>query len=286
MELISKKQKVKKERLDVLVANLGLAKSRTEAQNLIREGKIFVNNQKEDKPGTIIKEDSIVELRGEKQKYVSRGGYKLEKAINIWNLNLNDKVCMDIGSSTGGFTDCMLQNGARKVYSIDVGTGQLDWSLRNNKNVVVLEQTNARYIDRNTVNNDKIDFVSMDVSFISITKILPAIYSIIDKDTIFISLLKPQFEADKDDVEKGGVIKNKKLHEIIISNVINYVRTSKFDIINLDYSPIKGPSGNIEYLLYLKKSDTEGVAFHSSDDAKITEHIESVVEASHKELDV
>lgn len=286
MELISKKQKVKKDRLDVLVANLGLAKSRTEAQNLIREGKIFVNNQKEDKPGTIIKEDSIVELRGEKQKYVSRGGYKLEKAINIWNLNLNDKVCMDIGSSTGGFTDCMLQNGARKVYSIDVGTGQLDWSLRNNKNVVVLEQTNARYIDKNTVNNDKIDFVSMDVSFISITKILPAIYSIIDKDTIFVSLLKPQFEADKDDVEKGGVIKNKKLHEIIISNVINYVRTSKFDIINLDYSPIKGPSGNIEYLLYLKKSDTEGVAFYSSDDAKITEHIESVVEASHKELDV
>ncbi len=286
MELISKKQKVKKERLDVLVANLGLAKSRTEAQNLIREGKIFVNNQKEDKPGTTIKGDSIVELRGEKQKYVSRGGYKLEKAINIWNLDLNDKVCMDIGSSTGGFTDCMLQNGARKVYSIDVGTGQLDWSLRNNKNVVVLEQTNARYIDKNTVNNDKIDFVSMDVSFISITKILPAIYSIIDKDTIFISLLKPQFEADKDDVEKGGVIKNKKLHEIIISNVINYVRTSKFDIINLDYSPIKGPSGNIEYLLYLKKSDTEGVAFYSSDDAKITEHIKSVVEASHKELDV
>ena len=286
MELINKKQKVKKERLDVLVTNLGLAKSRTEAQNLIREGKIFVNNQKEDKPGTTIKEDSLVELRGEKQKYVSRGGYKLEKAINIWNLDLNGKVCMDVGSSTGGFTDCMLQNGARKVYSIDVGTGQLDWSLRNNEKVVVLEQTNARYIDKETVNNDKIDFVSMDVSFISITKILPAIYSIIDEDTVFISLLKPQFEAEKEEVEKGGIIKDKKIHEKIISNVINYVRASKFDIINLDYSPIKGPSGNIEYLLYLKKSSCEGVAFNSSDDVGINRCVESVVEASHKELDV
>ena len=274
MELINKKQKVKKERLDVLVTNLGLAKSRTEAQNLIREGKIFVNNQKEDKPGTTIKEDSLVELRGEKQKYVSRGGYKLEKAINIWNLDLNDKVCMDVGSSTGGFTDCMLQNGARKVYSIDVGTGQLDWSLRNNERVVVLEQTNARYIDKETVN------------FISISKILPAIYSIIDEETVFISLLKPQFEAEKEEVEKGGIIKDKKIHEKIISNVINYVRASKFDIINLDYSPIKGPSGNIEYLLYLKKSSCEGVAFNSSDDVGINRCVESVVEASHKELDV
>lgn len=285
MELINKKQKVKKERLDVLVTNLGLAKSRTEAQNLIREGKIFVNNQKEDKPGTTIKEDSLVELRGEKQKYVSRGGYKLEKAINIWNLDLNDKVCMDVGSSTGGFTDCMLQNGARKVYSIDVGTGQLDWSLRNNEKVVVLEQTNARYIDKETINNDKIDFVSMDVSFISITKILPAIYSIIDEDTVFISLLKPQFEAEKEEVEKGGIIKDKKTHEKIILNVVKYAKTSKFDIIDLSYSPIKGPSGNIEYLMYLRKSVDEGKAFVKNLDIEESAYIETVVKASHEELD-
>ena len=279
------KVKVGKERLDIMVVNSGIADTRTKAQNLIQEGKIFVNGIREDKPGTIVKTDALLELRGEIQKYVSRGGYKLEKAIDVWDLDLNNKICMDIGSSTGGFTDCMLQNGAKKVYAIDVGTNQLDWKLRNEKRVISLEKTNARNIDKTTVNNDKIDFVSMDVSFISITKILSAIYNIIDEDTCFISLLKPQFEAKKEDVQKGGIITDENMHKEIILNVLNYAQSNKFDIIDLNYSPIKGPSGNIEFLVNLRKSECPKI-FGMDDIGQIKEYINNVVTLSHKELDL
>ena len=279
------KVKVGKERLDIMVVNSGIADTRTKAQNLIQEGKIFVNGIREDKPGTIVKTDALLELRGEIQKYVSRGGYKLEKAIDVWDLDLNNKICMDIGSSTGGFTDCMLQNGAKKVYAIDVGTNQLDWKLRNDERVISLEKTNARNIDKTTVNNDKIDFVSMDVSFISITKILSAIYNIIDEDTCFISLLKPQFEAKKEDVQKGGIITDENMHKEIILNVLNYAQSNKFDIIDLNYSPIKGPSGNIEFLVNLRKSESPKI-FGMDDEGQIKEYINNVVTLSHKELDL
>ena len=279
------KVKVGKERLDIMVVNSGIADTRTKAQNLIQEGKIFVNGIREDKPGTIVKTDALLELRGEIQKYVSRGGYKLEKAIDVWDLDLNNKICMDIGSSTGGFTDCMLQNGAKKVYAIDVGTNQLDWKLRNDERVISLEKTNARNIDKTTVNNDKIDFVSMDVSFISITKILSAIYNIIDEDTCFISLLKPQFEAKKEDVQKGGIITDENMHKEIILNVLNYAQSNKFDIIDLNYSPIKGPSGNIEFLVNLRKSECPKI-FGMDDEGQIKEYINNVVTLSHKELDL
>ena len=285
MEERKTKVKIGKERLDIMVVNSGITDTRTKAQSLISEGKIFVNGIREDKPGTIVKTDALVELRGEIQKYVSRGGYKLEKAIDVWNLDLNNKICMDVGSSTGGFTDCMLQNGAKKVYAIDVGTNQLDWKLRNDKRVISLEKTNARNIDKSTVNNDKIDFVSMDVSFISITKILSAIYNIIDEDTCFISLLKPQFEARKEDVQKGGIITDENMHKEIILNVLNYAAANKFDIIDLNYSPIKGPSGNIEFLVNLKKSNSPKI-FGMDDEGQIKEYINNIVTLSHKELDL
>ena len=285
MEERKTKVKIGKERLDIMVVNSGITDTRTKAQSLISEGKIFVNGIREDKPGTIVKTDALVELRREKKKYVSRGGYKLEKAIDVWNLDLNNKICMDIGSSTGGFTDCMLQNGAKKVYAIDVGTNQLDWKLRNDKRVISLEKTNARNIDKSTVNNDKIDFVSMDVSFISITKILSAIYNIIDEDTCFISLLKPQFEARKEDVQKGGIITDENMHKEIILNVLNYAAANKFDIIDLNYSPIKGPSGNIEFLVNLKKSNSPKI-FGMDDEGQIKEYINNIVTLSHKELDL
>ena len=285
MEERKTKVKIGKERLDIMVVNSGITDTRTKAQSLISEGKIFVNGIREDKPGTIVKTDALVELRGEIQKYVSRGGYKLEKAIDVWNLDLNNKICMDVGSSTGGFTDCMLQNGAKKVYAIDVGTNQLDWKLRNDKRVISLEKTNARNIDKSTVNNDKIDFVSMDVSFISITKILSAIYNIIDEDTCFVSLLKPQFEARKEDVQKGGIITDENMHKEIILNVLNYAAANKFDIIDLNYSPIKGPSGNIEFLVNLKKSNSPKI-FGMDDEGQIKEYINNIVTLSHKELDL
>ena len=284
MENTKIKTKVSKERLDVLVVNSGIADTRTKAQNLILEGKIFVGGVREDKPGTMIKMDALIELRGQKQKYVSRGGYKLEKAISIWNIDLNGKTCMDIGASTGGFTDCMLQNGAKKVYAIDVGIAQLDWTLRNDKRVICLEQTNARNIDKKTVNNEKIDFVSMDVSFISITKILEAIYNIIDYDTVFISLIKPQFEAKKEDVQKGGIITDENKHKEIIYNVLNYAANINFDIIDLSFSPIKGPSGNIEFLASFKKKDENGKIFGFETEKDIKDYIEKVVSLSHKEL--
>lgn len=243
--------KVKKIRLDIYLLTNNFFETREKARIAIMEGKVFVNNQKEDKPGTMIKEDAVVEFRGEKLKYVSRGGYKLEKAVDVFNIFLKDKICVDIGASTGGFTDVMLQNGAKKVYAIDCGTNQLDYKLRIDDRVVSMENTNARYLTKNDLNNEIIDFVSVDVSFISLKKIIPIIKDILNEDGKAVLLIKPQFEAGKELVSKGGVVKDKNIHIAIINDIINYCISFKFKIIGIDYSPIKGPAGNIEYLLYV-----------------------------------
>ena len=245
-----------KKRLDVLVYERGFAESREKAKVVIMSGIIYVDNQKSDKPGTAYSEDVKIEMRGNKLKYVSRGGLKLEKAIDVFKIDLKDKTTMDIGASTGGFTDCMLQNGAKKVYSIDVGHGQLDWKLRNDERVVNLERTNVRYVTREQVPDD-IDFFSVDVCFIS--------------------LIKPQFEAGRKHVGKNGVVRDKNVHKDVIRKIYEFCLSNGFDVIDLDYSPIKGPEGNIEYLLYIRKSD-EPVAVSEID-------IDAVVEASHLELD-
>ncbi len=243
--------KVKKIRLDIYLLTNNFFETREKARIAIMEGKVFVNNQKEDKPGTMIKDDAVVEFRGEKLKYVSRGGYKLEKAVDVFNIFLKDKICVDIGASTGGFTDVMLQNGAKKVYAIDCGTNQLDYKLRIDDRVVSMENTNARYLTKNDLNNEIIDFVSVDVSFISLKKIIPIIKDILNEDGKAVLLIKPQFEAGKELVSKGGVVKDKNIHIAIINDIINYCISFKFKIIGIDYSPIKGPAGNIEYLLYV-----------------------------------
>ena len=243
--------KVKKIRLDIYLLTNNFFETREKARIAIMEGKVFVNNQKEDKPGTMIKDDAVVEFRGEKLKYVSRGGYKLEKAVDVFNIFLKDKICVDIGASTGGFTDVMLQNGAKKVYAIDCGTNQLDYKLRIDDRVVSMENTNARYLTKNDLNNEIIDFVSVDVSFISLKKIIPIIKDILNEDGKAVLLIKPQFEPGKELVSKGGVVKDKNIHIAIINDIINYCISFKFKIIGIDYSPIKGPAGNIEYLLYV-----------------------------------
>ena len=245
-----------KERLDVLLVKNGLAESREKAKVIIMSGQVFVNNQREDKPGQSFNDDCIIEVHGNTLKYVSRGGLKLEKAMNNFDVTLSGKVCMDIGSSTGGFTDCMLQNGAVKVYSVDVGHGQLDWKLRNDDRVVCMEGTNARYLTREDI-DDTIDFASCDVSFISLTKILPAIHEILSENGEMVCLIKPQFEAGKDKVGKNGVVRDKKVHEEVVRNIIEFTNNSGFLVLNLDYSPIKGPKGNIEYLMHIRK-DAEG----------------------------
>lgn len=268
--------KVKKERLDVILTNRGIFESREKAKIAIMEGLVFVNNQKEDKAGALVKEDSLIEYRGNELKYVSRGGYKLEKGIEYFNIDLNNKICMDVGSSTGGFTDCMLQNGAKKVYAIDCGTNQLAYKLRNDDRVISLEKTNARYITNETVNNDYIDFSSIDVSFISLDKILPAVYQLLNENAEVIALIKPQFEAGRELVS-GGVIKDKKIHIQVIKNVINFTKDIGYSLINITYSPIKGPKGNIEYLLYLKKDNL-------NINNITNEIIEKIVNDSHENL--
>lgn len=264
-----------KERLDVLLVKNGLAESREKAKVIIMSGQVFVNNQREDKPGQSFNDDCIIEVHGNTLKYVSRGGLKLEKAMNNFDVTLSGKVCMDIGSSTGGFTDCMLQNGAVKVYSVDVGHGQLDWKLRNDDRVVCMEGTNARYLTREDI-DDTIDFASCDVSFISLTKILPAIHEILSENGEMVCLIKPQFEAGKDKVGKNGVVRDKKVHEEVVRNIIEFTNNSGFLVLNLDYSPIKGPKGNIEYLMHIRK-DAEGDFDESI--------IENIVNLAYSELD-
>lgn len=243
-----------KERLDLLLVQGGYAASREKAKAVIMSGDVFVDGQREDKAGTVFDPDKVhIEVRGNSQKYVSRGGLKLEKAVDSFGVILKEKICMDIGASTGGFTDCMLQNGACKVYSVDVGHGQLDWKLRNDKRVVCMEKTNFRYMTPEAV-QDEIHFASVDVSFISLTKILLPARALLKESGEMVCLVKPQFEAGRDKVGKKGVVREPGIHEEVIRKVIDYADYIGFDILNLDFSPIKGPEGNIEYLIHLRKN--------------------------------
>jgi 23S rRNA (cytidine1920-2'-O)/16S rRNA (cytidine1409-2'-O)-methyltransferase len=242
-----------KERLDVLLVELGLSTSREKAKTVIMAGDVFVNGQREDKAGSMFDpEKSKIEVRGDKLKYVSRGGLKLEKALASFPINLKDAVCMDIGASTGGFTDCMLQNGAKKVFSIDVGHGQLDWKLRNDERVVCMEKTNFRYTTPEDIGEEP-DFTSVDVSFISLTKILGPAYNIIKAGAYMVCLIKPQFEAGREEVGKKGVVRDKNVHMDVIERIAEFALQTGFSVLSLDHSPIKGPEGNIEYLLLLEK---------------------------------
>ncbi len=265
-----------KERLDILVVGKGLAPSREKAKALIMAGQIFVDNQREDKPGSKFDENVDIVLHGEKPKYVSRGGYKLEKAIDSFGIELKGMKCMDIGASTGGFTDCMLQNGAALVYAVDVGYGQFDWGLRNDERVICMEKTNIRYVTPDDI-DDVLDFASCDVSFISLSKVLPTAYNLLSGNGEMAVLIKPQFEAGKDKVGKKGVVRDPKIHKEVIEDVLVSVKEIGFVVKGLDYSPIKGPEGNIEYLMYISKNTD---ATPINEDA-----IYEVVNKAHSELD-
>lgn len=243
----------RKERIDVLMQKNGIAESREKAKRLVMAGNVYIDNIRVDKPGTKVDINSIIKLKGTMPKYVGRGGYKLEKALKYFDINISRSIAVDIGASTGGFTDCLLKNGAQKVYSIDVGYGQLDWKLRNNNKVVVLERTNFRYIDPN-IFEEPINIVVIDVSFISLKNILPKVKEISNNNTIIITLIKPQFEAGRDKVGKKGVVKNSDVHLEVLNNVLQYCKQNNMYINDLTYSPIKGAEGNIEYLAYIKNN--------------------------------
>ena len=245
---------IEKVRLDVAMLERGFVDSREKGKALIMAGLVYVNGQKETKAGTSIKPDDCIELRGEKMPYVSRGGYKLEKAVKEFDLDLTDCICMDIGASTGGFTDCMLINGAVKVYSIDVGYGQLAWKLRCDDRVVNMERTNFRYVTHEEI-PEEIDFASVDVSFISLKHIIPPMRELLKTGGKAVCLIKPQFEAGKEKVGKNGVVREISTHTEVVTNIYEFVLEQGFKVLNLDYSPIKGPQGNIEYLIYIEKSD-------------------------------
>lgn len=266
-----------KERLDVLLVSRGLADSREKAKAIIMSGNVYVDGQKEDKAGTSFNDKVNIEVRGNTLKYVSRGGLKLEKAMANFDVTLEGKICMDVGSSTGGFTDCMLQNGAVRVYAVDVGHGQLAWKLRNDERVVCMEKTNIRYVTPDDI-PDKIQFSSIDVSFISLTKVLGPVKELLSDDGQIVCLIKPQFEAGREKVGKHGVVRDKAVHLEVINKVIEYAVSIGFEVLNLEFSPVKGPEGNIEYLLHLQKH-TEG----------IYEHIpfvpQNIVEKAHETLD-
>ena len=241
-----------KERLDVLLVNRGLAASREKAKAIIMSGSVYVDGQKEDKAGQTFPEEANIEVRGSTLKYVSRGGLKLEKAMECFDVSLSGKICMDVGSSTGGFTDCMLQNGAVKVYAVDVGHGQLDWKLRNDQLVICMEKTNIRYVKPEDI-EDRIQFSSIDVSFISLTKVLGPVKELLTDDGEIVCLIKPQFEAGREKVGKHGVVRDASVHKEVIDMVMNYAVSINFEVLNLEFSPVKGPEGNIEYLLHLLK---------------------------------
>ena len=244
---------MKKERLDVLVVKRGLAPSREKAKALIMEGLVYVEGQKEDKAGMSFPENASVEVRGETLRYVSRGGLKLEKALQVFPIDLGGRICLDIGASTGGFTDCMLQNGASKVYSIDVGYGQFDWRLRNDPRVVCMEKTNIRYVEPQDL-PERASFASIDVSFISLSKVLPAVSALLTEDGELVCLIKPQFEAGREKVGKKGVVRDKAVQEEVIHDVISFASRNGLAVCGLDHSPIKGPEGNIEFLIWLRKT--------------------------------
>ena len=269
-------EKVEKERLDVLLVQQGLANSRELAKAYIMAGNVYVDGQKEDKAGTKVAVTAKLEVKGNQMKYVSRGGLKLEKAMTHFSISLDGMVCMDIGASTGGFTDCMLQNGAKKVYSVDVGYGQFAWKLRQDPRVVCMEKTNIRYVTPEDI-DDVLDFASVDVSFISLTKVLPAVLGVLGEKGQMVCLIKPQFEAGREKVGKKGVVRDKAVHEEVIERIITFALENGFSVHHLEYSPIKGPEGNIEYLVHIEKSD-EAIKEESVD-------IHAVVEAAHGELD-
>ena len=262
-------------RLDVYLTEKGLAPSREKAKALIMAGVVFVDNQKCDKAGTVVKETQTVEVRGGELKYVSRGGLKLEKAMQEFFVQLDEKVCMDIGASTGGFTDCMLQNGAKKVFSVDVGYGQLAWKLRCDERVVNMERTNIRHVTMESI-GEPLDFASVDVAFISLRLVLPVAYELLKDGGEVVALIKPQFEAGKEKVGKKGVVREQSTHVGVVRTIYDFCVEQGFSVLGLDFSPIKGPEGNIEYLIYLKKGG----------ETLVTENkAEEVVRASHEALD-
>ena len=260
-------------RLDQYVFEQGYTESRQRAQALIMAGVVYVNNQKVDKAGYSVKDTDKVEVRGKDLKYVSRGGYKLEKAMEMYDLHLENKVCMDIGASTGGFTDCMLQNGAQKVYSVDVGYGQLAWKLRTDERVVNMEKTNIRNVTVDDI-SEKINFFSVDVSFISLKHIFPVAFAISTEDVAGVCLVKPQFEAGREKVGKKGVVRDSEVHREVIVNVIEYAHQNGFSVRELTYSPIKGPEGNIEFLIVVTKNEADDLV----DQVKIDEVVKEAKE--------
>ena len=262
-----------KDRLDILLVKRGLAESREKAKAVIMSGIVYVDGQKEDKAGQTFADTANIEVRGNTLKYVSRGGLKLEKAMECFDVSVKDKVCMDIGASSGGFTDCMLQNGAKKVYAVDVGHGQLAWKLRNDTRVVVMEKANIRYVKPEDI-GESIDFASIDVSFISLSKVLPAAYNLLGESGEIVALIKPQFEAGREKVGKKGVVREKSTHIEVIQNCFSYAGENGFFVRELEFSPVKGPEGNIEYLYHLVKSG----------DIDSDIDIEAVVNTAHENL--
>lgn len=254
---VSVENKTEKKRIDVLMTERGLAESREKAKSIIMSGIVYVNGQKEDKAGTTFPDDltTRIEVRGASLRYVSRGGLKLEKAMKEFPIDLQGKICMDIGASTGGFTDCMLQNGAKKVFAVDVGHGQLAWKLRNDERVVCMEKMNIRYITAEDIGGEMLDFASVDVSFISLSKVLPPVWPLLKEGAEMVCLIKPQFEAGREEVGKKGVVRDTKVHEEVILRTADFVKETGFVIRGLTYSPIRGPEGNIEYLIWIRKPD-------------------------------
>ena len=268
---------MKKERLDVLLVNRGFFESREKAKSSIMAGVVFVNDNKEDKPGAKVDEDSTIYIKEDINPYVSRGGLKLEKAINNFGIDLKGKIALDIGASTGGFTDCMLKNGASKVFAIDVGYGQLAWTLRTDERVVCMERTNVRYVEPEQI-GDPADFASIDVSFISLKKVIPVVIKLTGEAGEILCLIKPQFEAGREKVGKHGVVRDPKVHEEVIGDIIRFSIDNGLFVKAIDFSPIKGPEGNIEYLLYLSK--TSG----NNDLEELLKKASETVEKSHNEL--
>ncbi|SHJ65246.1 TlyA family RNA methyltransferase [Tepidibacter formicigenes] len=268
-----------KKRADLLLVEQGYFESRERARKAIMAGLVFIDGQRCDKPGTNVKEDCKIQVKGNPIPYVSRGGLKLEKSMKKFNIDLKDKVCLDIGASTGGFTDCMLQNKAKKVFSIDVGYGQLAWKLRQDDRVVCMERTNIRHVNFEDI-GEYADFASIDVSFISLKLVLPKAKELLNNDGEIVALIKPQFEAGREKVGKKGVVREKETHIEVIEKIVNFAVEIGFEVLNLDYSPIKGPEGNIEYLLYIRKN--ENINNISNEDYKT--NISEVVNNSHKNL--
>jgi len=273
-----------KERLDVLLVKRNLAESREKAKAYIMAGNVFVDGVREDKAGSSFEETVQIEVRGLAMKYVSRGGFKLEKAVKEFGVELAGKTCMDVGSSTGGFTDCMLQNGAVKVFAIDVGTNQLAWKLRTDERVVSMEKTNIRYVTPEDI-GQLVEFVSIDVAFISLTKVLGPVYELMADGAEIVCLIKPQFEAGREKVGKKGVVRERSVHEEVIVEVTTFACATGLELLHLDYSPIKGPEGNIEYLLYAKKNAKDDAAVREESLQNILVSVQGVVGNAHGDLD-